>query len=168
MKVNTYSRPDRRFLSRGMTLPGPKELENDSLENVKVCIDTSGSVTDKELGMALKQVQQLLSNFKAEAELLYWDTEVRAVYEFKNTRELLEGKPKGGGGTDANCVFEYFESGEYAKLKKPKPSIIIMFTDGYFGPIDDKYKKYRDTIWVIKNNDNFVPPFGVKAKLFEE
>ena len=162
--INTYSRPDKRFISRGMILPGPKKLENDTLENVKVCIDTSGSITDQELGVALAQIKQLLDVFKAKAELLYWDTQVRAVYEFEDIKELMDKKPMGGGGTDVNCVFEHFNSGEYKKRRKPQPSIVIIFTDGYFGAVESKHRKYRDTIWVIHNNNNFEPPFGSMAK----
>ena len=48
-KITTYAKPDKRFLSRRRILPGPKQMENDQLDNVKVCIDTSGSIGDKEL-----------------------------------------------------------------------------------------------------------------------
>lgn len=162
-KVNTYSAPDRRFLSRNMILPGPKSLENDALENVKVCIDTSGSISDKDLGIAMAQINQLLKVYRASAELLYWDTKVRVCEPFKNIQELVKIKPGGGGGTDVNCVFEEFESRDYKIGKKQKPSIIIIFTDGYFGQIDERHRKYRDTIWVVHDNDSFEPPFGLKA-----
>ena len=164
-KINTFAAPDKRFRSRGMIMPGPKAIDNDSLDNVKLCIDTSGSITDKELGIALSQIEQLFKAYHVKAELLYWDTDIRAVYGFKDIKELLTKKPKGGGGTDVNCVFEYFETNRDYKIgKKKKPSIIIIFTDGYFGDVHSKYKKYRDTIWIIHDNDKFVAPFGTKAK----
>ena len=73
----------------------------------------------------------------------------------------------GGGGTDANCIFDFFETNKEYKLhKKPVPSLIIIFTDGYFGEVDGKYKrKYKNTIWIIHDNDKFKAPFGVKAPL---
>jgi len=162
-KITTYSRPDKRFLSRGRILPGPRELENDQLDNVKVCIDTSGSISDKDLGIALAQIKQLLRVYKAKAELMYWDTQVRVCEPFNNVQELLKIMPGGGGGTDVNCVFEQFEGRDYKIGRKQKPSIIIIFTDGYFGPVEDKYRKYKDTIWVIHDNPHFEPPFGVAA-----
>jgi len=162
--VNTYAKPDKRFISRNMILPGPKRLENDTLENIKICIDTSGSISDKDLGIAMTQIAQLLKLFKAKAEVLYWDTEVRATAEFEDIETLIKQKPVGGGGTDANCIFEHFETGDYKKWKKAKPSIIIIFTDGYFGEVDSKYKKYKDTIWVIDKNNGFKKPFGLMAK----
>lgn len=167
-KINTFAAPDKRFRSRGMILPGPKNIENDALENVKICIDTSGSITDRDIGEALGQIKQLLKQFKAEAELLYWDTDIKAIYPFKDIKEILSKKPVGGGGTDANCIFRYFETNKDYKIgKKKKPSIIIIFTDGCFGEIDKKYSKYRDTIWIINNDmdrNSFKVPFGQLAR----
>lgn len=164
-KITTFSKPDKRFISRGRILPGPKQLENDTLDNVKVCLDTSGSITDEDLGIALAQIKQLLDVYKAKAEVLYWDTQVRKTAPFKDIKELVRIKPEGGGGTDINCVFKEFEIGDYKKGKKQKPSIIIVFTDGHFGTVERKYHKYKDTIWVIKDNPRFVKPFGTQAKL---
>lgn len=163
-KVNTFAAPDKRFRSRGMILPGPKKLENDTLENIKVCIDTSGSISNEDLGVALAQIDQLLRVFKADAELMYWDTQIRAIYPFKKIKDLLDKKPMGGGGTDANCIFSYFEEERDYKIgKKQKPKIIIIFTDGYIGTVSSKYNKYKDTIWIINGNPSFEAPFGVKA-----
>lgn len=165
-KINTFAAPDKRFISRGMIMPGPKALDPDTLENVKICIDTSGSVTDAAIGKIFNQINQLLKAYnKCKAEVLYWDTQVRAVFEFKNINELLKQKPLGGGGTDANCIFEYFETNRDYKIGiKKKPSIIIVFTDGCFGAINPKYKKYVDTLWVIDGDaSRFKPPFGKVA-----
>lgn len=165
-KINTFAAPDKRFRSRGMIMPGPKKLDNDSLDNVKICVDTSGSISPKDLGIALTQVEQLLKQFKAEAEMIYWDTRVRAIYPFKDVKELINKSPMGGGGTDANCIFEYFETDRDYKIgKKKKPTIIVIFTDGCFGTIEAKYSKYKDTIWVIHDNQGFKAPFGSKAQL---
>ena len=163
-KVNTFAAPDKRFRSRGMILPGPKKLENDTLENIKVCIDTSGSISNEDLGVALAQIDQLLKVFKADAELMYWDTQIRAIYPFKKIKDLLDKKPMGGGGTDADCIFEYFEEEKDYKIgRKQKPKIIIIFTDGYIGSVNSKYNKYKDTIWIVNGNPSFEAPFGVKA-----
>lgn len=160
-KINTYSKPDKRFLSRGQILPGPKQLDLDKLKGVKVCVDASGSVLDEDLGVALAQMKHLLKIYKADAELIYWDTQVRAKKEFKDVKEMLSIKPAGGGGTDVQCIFEYFDSKEC----KIKPTIIIIFTDGCFTMPPSKYKtKYRDTIWVVTyNRREFKPPFGLIA-----
>ena len=170
-KEYTFAHPDKRFLGRKnpdgshQVFAGPHMSGQGELENIKIAIDASGSITAKDLGVALTQIEDMFKKYSAKAELLYWDTRVRAVYEFSNVNELLKKEPMGGGGTDVNCVFDYFESDRDYKIhKKAKPSLIIIFTDGYFGAVDKKYKnKYKNTIWVLHNNEHFEAPFGVKA-----
>lgn len=169
-KVSTYAAPDRRFLSRNMILPGPKAMEMNKLDGIKIAIDTSGSISRNELEIALAQIQQLLKLYKAEAEALYWDTAVANTGRFKDIKGLLDIRPAGGGGTDPNCIYEYFEK----MKKKPsrgyvQPSVVVVFTDGYFGEINPKFKRY-DTIWIIsKNGDrNFKPPFGIVAPIIDD
>ena len=171
-KENSFSSPDKRFISRDRILPGPRDAEPGALEGVKICIDTSGSISDEDLGIALAQIKQLLKIYKAKAELLYWDTQVHCGYDFDNTsfKDIIKKKPLGGGGTDANCIFEYFnQCKEYKSGRKQTPSVVIVFTDGYFGDVERKYaKKYKDTIWVIcgdTEREKFEPPFGVVAEL---
>lgn len=172
-KEYTFAHPDKRFLNRvnrdgsRQVFAGPHMADGGELENIKICIDTSGSITPKDLGVALAQISDLFKQYRAEAELLYWDTRIRAVYPFKDYKELLNKQPKGGGGTDVNCVFAHFEnSKEYKLHKKTKPSLIIIFTDGYFGEVNKGFKKkYKNTIWIVQGNDKFEAPFGVKAAL---
>ncbi len=162
VQISTFSSPDRRYLGRGMYMPGPKKLEAEKLKGVKVCIDTSGSMTANELGECFTQVKDMLKTFELDAEVIYWDWEIENKDKFKSLKEFRAIKPKGGGGTNPSCVFEYFESREC----KDKPSVVIMFTDGEFGEVKVSSKrKYKDTIWVIKNNKGFTAPFGKVAPL---
>lgn len=161
-KVTTYSRPDKRFISRGGILPGPKPLDPDKINGIKICIDTSGSIDDHDIAIALGQVDQILKMYKADAEVIYWDTSVRSVGDFTTRKELLKVIPKGGGGTDINCVFEYFESKEC----KVKPKVVLVFTDGYFGELDPRYvNKYKSNIWIVPEVDRvrFKAPNGKVA-----
>jgi hypothetical protein len=152
---DTFSSPERRYLSRGMTLPGPRHTDSDTIKGLKVCIDTSGSISQEDLGIALGQVAQLLKKYKADAEVVYWDTEVAATGKFSDIASLYKHEVKGGGGTDVNCIFEYFNSKEC----KDKPKLILIFTDGYFGKVDmhlvNRLHCKKNIIWVI-NDDNLV------------
>ena len=165
---NTFARPDRRFISRNSYLPGRTPMDPDSIENLKVCIDTSGSMSDNEIREMLATIADIFKQYKAKAELLYWDTAVRAVYPFENIQELAKAKPAGGGGTDAECIFEYFNTNtDYVRRKKKKPSLIIVLTDGYIGNVNKKYmSKYGSkTIWIITKDGipEFDAPFGKLA-----
>ena len=165
-KEMTFARPDKRFTSRGMILPGPKDMINDTMENILIAIDTSGSISNKELGIFFKMLESLMKRFKTNGEVVYWGTNIEAIYPFKSWRELVKTKPIGGGGTDVGCVFEYLEDKKFKTGLKKKPSIIIIATDGYIGRVSDKYKKWNnETIWLLSPDsyDRFKEPFGKKA-----
>lgn len=166
-KYNTYAHPDKRYLPRRMIVPGPFPGEPSELENVKVCIDTSGSISVEELREFLGAMYQLFRQTKATGEILLWNTEVYRTMDFKNFKDVQQFL-RGGvadGGTDCDCVFEYLTSGPYKKHLKPKPSLVIILTDGCFAPVDKKYSNF-DTIYVITGNyRNFEPSFGKAAWL---
>jgi predicted metal-dependent peptidase len=170
---NTFARPDRRFISRGGYMPGRTKKDPDTIENLKVCIDTSGSMESAELAEMLATVADILKEYKAKAEIIYWDTAVRAVYPFEDIKQLVAAKPAGGGGTKAGCVFNYFETNqEYVSKKKHAPTLVLMFTDGYIENVDQKYRdKYgKKTIWIITSQGlpKFDPPFGRLARYKDE
>ena len=173
IKETTYSAPDRRFISRNKIMPGPKAMAPGELEGIKICIDTSGSIGDKELGIALAQIKSMLRKYKAKAEIVYWDTEVRVCEPFSTFEELRKIKAAGGGGTDVNCVFKYFDDNrDYRFGLKQPPSLFLILTDGYFGAISSKNKKHgKKVIWILQNDNDiakFNPGMGTVAKLINE
>lgn len=160
----SYIHPDRRFLGERKALPGDGPTECGELEGIKICIDTSGSISNEELSKALYQVEQLLKQYKAKGEVIYWGTEVVKVIDFNNYNDIIKEKPADGGGTDAECIFRYFEScRDYKNGKKQKPYVTIVFTDGYFAPINEKWiRKYKNVIFVLSDNstDTSIPQKG--------
>lgn len=171
----SLSTPDRRFVHSGMYVEGNRE-EEEEIRDLKVTIDTSGSMTDEDIAIAFAQIRQMLKSYKIEAEIIFWDDGIQDTCDFNdyNSLKLAQCRAMGRGGTRPDCVFEYFETSKDYKLgRKPKPALIIMFTDGIFSGPDSKYKtKYgRDTIWVISGDTNavarFKPPFGKVAKFKE-
>ena len=169
----SLSTPDRRFIHKGLYVEGDREDE-ELLKDVKIAIDTSGSMSDMDIAIAFTQIKQLLKAYKTDAEIIFWDDGIQDVCKFNdyNSLKLAQCRAKGRGGTDPDCVFEYFNSREYRLGLKSKPAIIIMFTDGYFNGPSEKYKtKFgRDTLWVISGDNvggksRFNPPFGKVAKL---
>ena len=165
----SYRTPDRRFVHSGTYFAGLSPQVPDMLKNLKVCVDTSGSIGNEDIGVLLSQLKQLLTEFKCkDAEIIFWDTQVRERTPFDKYEDVIKNaKFSGGGGTDCNCVFEEFDSEPYRNRKKGKPGYIIIFTDGCFGPIDAKYKKWGNhTIWVLPDfaTLQFKPPFGLKSE----
>lgn len=158
---STFSNPDKRMYYQKAIYPGRTTDELNGLKGVKVCFDSSGSISDTDIAYFYGQVHSILKQFKVQAELIYWDTAVASTGDFMNSKELMNITAKGRGGTDPSCLFEYFDS----KQCKVKPVVTLIFTDGYVGNAFEqtKWKKrYKDTIWVMTKDYNrgFKPAFG--------
>lgn len=164
-RVNSFTSPDRRFIGRGMCMPGPKIYEEQGITRVRMYMDTSGSISNKDIYRDIKQAEDLMKQYKANGELYFWDTEVYGPYSIESINDLRKVRPKGGGGTDINCVFR--EEENHIKEKKDDVSdIILVWSDGYFGKPDNKFKRMFDkkTVFIIDEaNELFKEPFGRKA-----
>lgn len=168
----SYRNPNRKMLSQGILMKGDTRVSADTLNGVYVCIDTSGSISDKQLGIVFSYLLGTMKRYGMKGHIVYWDTEVRAVGEFKDVKEMLRAREllKGGGGTNPNCVYEYFRSPKC----RYKPKLVMFMTDGYFGEVNSEgVRRFGETIWVIcsdkEDYKRFKPPFGKKAplKLYE-
>lgn len=161
---SSFSRPDKRMYYQKSIYPGQISEESNYVKGVKVCIDTSGSVSDEDLKYFFGQIYDLVSKYHIEAELIYWDAEIASLGKFTSFREFERVNVCGRGGTDPTCVFNYFDS----KKCKVKPIVTLMLTDGYFDEdlcTAKQRKKYKDTIWIMTRDYNkaFKPPFGKLA-----
>lgn len=168
----SLSTPDRRFIHSGLYVEGTRE-EEDKLEGIKLCIDTSGSMSDKDIAIAIGQVMQLCKLHKTQADLIYWDDGIQDIVPFAELKksDLKHYRAMGRGGTNPECLFEEFSKRDYKTGKKVKPSMIIIFTDGYFPMPSEKYKGQfgKDTVWVLCSESSmpiksFQPPFGKVAQ----
>ena len=169
-KETSFMSPDKRFVHKKMHIPGYRNGQPDSLKNIKICIDCSGSIDNDDLGVALKQIKDLFREYKASGEIIFWHSSIMNIEPFKTPEEALKARPKGSGGTDPNCIYELFSTNKQYKRGGPlEPSCILIFSDGYITPLEDKYKNnkvFRDTIWIINSdNKDFKPLFGKVAPL---
>lgn len=114
----SYRHPSRRR-QRGVVLPSMHR----PLPRVAVVIDTSGSVSDAQLGLAWSEVHGCLRSIGVRRDLLRVyaaDTEVHRI----DTRRLRSAMLVGGGGTD-------MRRGIQAALDDtPRPDVIVVITDG--------------------------------------
>ena len=62
----SLSTPDRRFIHSGLYVEG-RRMEDEKLEDIKIAIDTSGSMTDLDIAVAFGQIKQLLKTYKTSA-----------------------------------------------------------------------------------------------------
>lgn len=160
----SFSAPDKRYFCRDMIMAGEIWEEPDCLEEIKICVDTSGSISEERLGAFLGQVETLFRQFRVSGELIFWDVEIEKRMDFSEFRHVKYEKAVGGGGTDPDCLFRYFESKEC----KVKPLVVLILTDGYVGKNfeeESRKRKFKQTIWVMTEeyHRQFQPSFGKVA-----
>lgn len=157
----SYRRPDPRFFSLDLILPSPSLEDETDLRGIKVCIDTSGSISQEKLGYFYQQVDSLCKEFKITADLLFWDAEILEIAPLESRKDLNKSQALGGGGTEPDCLFRYFES----RQCKVKPLVTLIFTDGYVSTAFDtpsRKRNFKNTLWIMteKHNTQFKPSFG--------
>jgi len=154
---SSWRKLSRRFVGQGYFLPSS---QSDSIPNIVCAIDTSGSIGTQELTAVLSEVIGIAQSVDfSELNLLYWDTSVRSHERYDSSSAdsiIAQSKPKGGGGTDVSCVFDYL------KKEDNVPSICIVLTDGFTGwPTEPP--EYP-IIFVLTTDA--VPPFGNHVRIF--
>ena len=119
--------------------PGQQTEDSNMIKGVKVCIDTSGSISDTDIEYFCGQVFELTKQFDIDAELIYWDTSIESTGNFTGYKEFERVSLIGRGGTDPSVIFDYFDT----KKCKVKPVVSLIFTDGYFSThkINKKQRK---------------------------
>ena len=123
---STWRRPSRRWIGQDVYMPS---MIGESVGRIVIGIDMSGSIGEEEVGQFLGEVQNICERVKPEGiDLLYWDTRVcqHEKYEQDQLDNLLSStKPRGGGGTDPQCIVDYMNN------KKIKAECAVILTDGY-------------------------------------
>ena len=153
---NDYAGFDRRFIAAGCY----DDCLDGQTVRVDVCIDTSGSIGEKELGVFISELAGILQSYPEVNCDLYWaDTVAYGPYSIEDLASVP--KPEGGGGT---CFKDFFIKSA-AMTDKESAGIAIYLTDGY-GSFPEEEPPI-DTLWVVShdglNLNKF--PFGLAVKL---
>jgi predicted metal-dependent peptidase len=153
----TWRRLNRRFVGMDVYLPS---MHGEALGHAVVGADLSGSMwagNPSPMSRIFTELVEIAKTTKPEKlDVLYWDTAVAGHDSFTQgdyDSLLSQVKPKGGGGTSANCVPTYMHD------NKIKPDCIIMVTDGeVFGNWGSNYP--APVLWVIVDNPTVEAPTG--------
>jgi predicted metal-dependent peptidase len=118
--------PNKRYAcQQGVYLPALWG-EQEELEDACIFVDTSGSMSQKELEIISGHLGHMLEMFNLKLHIVYCDTAV-AHTEVKSRDDLLEDglqlEAKGGGGTSFIPPFEHIEE------EGIRPKFVIYFTD---------------------------------------
>jgi predicted metal-dependent peptidase len=117
--------------------------------NVAVVIDTSGSMSDKELSDALSETHRVIKTLNAPVSVIACDAKAHVTKKVFDRRSV---QLIGGGGTDMR------EALKAAAALKPRPDVMITITDG-FTPWPDRAPA-AEHITVLTNNGGQKPKFG--------
>jgi len=145
----TWRKFNKRMMANDIYLPS---MENETIGELVLAIDTSASIGQKELGEFATEVVSICDTVTPERiRILWWDYEVakEQVFDrdsYQSIRDLL--KPDGGGGTRVSCVSEYIIKHNI------ESQAIIVFTDGYVEN-DISWDIQSPTLWVVTENKNF-------------
>ena len=157
----TWLRSSRRGWHMDAVMPG---MKLDPMIDIAISIDASGSMGEAILKDVLGEVAGIMEQFpNYRIHVVSFDTEVYNPQQFdsENLDDITEYEVMGGGGTDFDCVFNYFKANEI------EPKRHIMFTDGYpCGSWGDE--QYCDTVFIMHGTTSIVPPFGQFAYYEEE
>ena len=164
-EVNDYSfsPPDRRFQESPFFLPDFNELgKNGEPEDILFMIDTSGSMSDKEITAAFSEVKGAIDQFdgKLKGWLGFFDAAIIEPKPFESVDDVLKIKPAGGGGTDFQIIFEYV----HQHMENNLPACIIILTDGYAPFPQEHLARDIPVLWLIDNSD-VEPPWGKVARI---
>ena len=147
----SWMRPNRRFISRGLYLPG---RQTKSFSGI-VGLDTSGS-TMPILPQFIAELTGLLKAFgKFDLTIIEIDTVIQQIWTVSSNEpmpDLTQHKYKGGGGNDFNPLFEYIRD------QKLNPNVLIFFTDGY--TICPEEKPPYPVIWMLTKGGVAPVPWG--------
>ena len=149
----SFSRPSTR---RGDPVIYPS-LRSAQID-VAVVLDTSGSVSEAELGEFVAEIDALKAQVRARVTLHACDAQLAGdgpwVFEAWDEMRLPESL-HGGGGTDFRPVFDWLDAQD-----RP-PDLLVYFTDAE-GAFPERPPRYP-VLWLIKGRAPV--PWGVRVQL---
>lgn len=147
---HTWSKPHRRrLITQGVVLPSYTGF---AAGHVVVAVDTSGSVSEKELRVFMTELQNILDTARPTGvTVIACDADIHDVTELAQGDALQDNMPplSGGGGTSFIPPFEW------CKNEGLVPAALIYFTD-MMGPFPEPVE--YPTIWCATTDHE--GPFG--------
>lgn len=151
----TYTRPSRRFIGSGLYLPS---LRSDALGGLAIGFDTSGSMGPKECNQIAAEIQAIVDDLQPSfVEVVYCDYAVTHTERFERDDPLVL-RPKGGGGTRFQPVFEHFANTDERYCG------MIFFTD-MEGDLRECEEPPFPMIWADIGYSHPQEPFGTRVKV---
>ena len=156
----SYSRPDRRFIHRGVILPGHVYDQTGDLVFV---IDTSGSQSTEELKIVAGRINEIVDVIKPRSVIvIYCDYTINGEPQVFERGEEITLEERGGGGTAFNPPFNWVER------EGLDPHALIYFTDGCGDVGPTAYHDFTDPDYPVFWITTYSTPYFCGCEEFGE
>lgn len=153
----TYSPPERKYIPYDIFMQSFRIVETEVVKDLWFCVDTSGSITPKELNVIFSEIKQAVGQFQGlSGSVSFFDTVVTEPEPFEDLQELENIQAKGGGGTSFRAIFHYMEQNMLSSL----PVGAVILTDGYAEFPPEEAAHGVPVLWIIVDSDQ-EPPWGM-------
>lgn len=154
----SYAKINTRYIHTGFYLP---TLISDDLPEMVIAVDTSGSISQRDLDQIVPELQSILDTFNTSINVLYCDYDLDpASSQHFDSGDVIELKPVGGGGTSFIPVFEHIEK------ENIDPACLIYITD-LCGQFPDHAPDYP-VLWIDSHDYGINVPFGEHVRMESE
>jgi predicted metal-dependent peptidase len=147
-RIQTWNKPNRRFVSSGLVLPA---YQRDGINKVCFIIDASGSMHGQHVKIANELQAALDDGAITDAVFVYCDTEVYHTDRF-TTGDRIELAPIRLGGTDMRPAFVQIEA------EDGDASLIICLTDLFIGDPGDEPP--QQVLWCAYGDPRMIEHLG--------
>lgn len=142
----SFTPPDRRLQDMDFFLPD-YNVTVEKPKEILFFVDTSGSIEDDILSMVYGEICNALTQFNGGlvGKLVFFDTRVYNPVYFFEVDDLLQIKPRGGGGTDYQCIFDYIHRNSMHHYAMN----IVIFTDGRAAYPEEQEAYNIPVLWLL-------------------
>ena len=160
----SWRKAHKNYLWQDIVLPS---IIGKRMKHLVVAMDTSGSVQGDLLASFMGELNKAVTSVRPDRiDILYWDTDVAGHETYKGSTQSIVSatKPKGGGGTDPDCVPQFIHD-----KKLDKADAVIMLTDGYMSSNANKWAGLgMPILWCIIGSDSFKIPRGQVVRITKD
>lgn len=143
----SWAKPNRRF--RDIYMPSLLP-EDGSLDSIAMFLDTSGSISDREIQRFVSEIKFVQENLMPNKLILVqFDRKIQKVDVYNKDHLFKSIEIVGMGGTSYKEVHDFIE--------QHKPTISLIFTDLYAVPMEPVKS---DVVWVVSGSGKPAPSFG--------
>jgi predicted metal-dependent peptidase len=151
----SWRKAHKNYLWQDIILPA---IIGKKMKHLVVAMDTSGSIQGPLLDAFMSEFNKLILDVLPDrVDVLYWDTKVdgHETYTVDIKNIISRTSPRGGGGTDPDCVPKFMEE------HKLKPDALVVLSDGYMHSNPPAWVRISaPTLWCIIGNQDYTPPRG--------